>query len=334
MEPAFLQNSSDPVICVSESGSVLWSNAAAQRLLGAGLTLTLPSLDNLIGTSDAERVLRTRHFRALRVSLKTNSGECLKQSLIVADLGGGLDDSAILLIFKSAPLEDHGVAEREEFLATVAHDIKNPVGAVFGYADTLLDTPAGSGMTERQRDIITRIRATAGRAIDLVRNYQQLLEIREGRLIPGESVIDLNATVSTTTESMWRDDPNGPTITLCLSPTPLMVRAEKIHLERIFSNLFGNAIKFTPRGGAITVTTQKDGGSALLLVHNEGSVIPPADIPHLFSPYSRAANSRGVPGSGLGLYIVQSLAHSIDGSVKVESDAASGTTFTVELPLT
>jgi signal transduction histidine kinase len=100
-------------------------------------------------------------------------------------------------------------------------------------------------------------------------------------------------------------------------------------------NLIGNALKYTPDGGAITLSTERHADMIHIHVRDTGYGIPPADLPHLFNRFYRVRNNGhdDIEGNGLGLAIVKSVAESMDGDVTVESEVGKGSRFTFSLPL-
>ncbi len=103
-------------------------------------------------------------------------------------------------------------------------------------------------------------------------------------------------------------------------------------VHRIFSNLLGNALKFTPPGGRISVDARPAEGSVVIAVRDTGPGIAAAEIPLLFARYRQTASGRRELGTGLGLYVVRSLVEAHGGTVRVESELGRGTAFFVSLP--
>jgi signal transduction histidine kinase len=122
-------------------------------------------------------------------------------------------------------------------------------------------------------------------------------------------------------------------LTVELAKASLPVRVERIQLERIISNLFTNALKYTPAEGTITIKTLSEGGRAIFSINNDAPIIPAEELPYIFDRYKRGASSSGTTGSGLGLHIVKYLLEALKGSVRVRSNKEEGTTFVVSLPL-
>lgn len=220
------------------------------------------------------------------------------------------------------------VIEPQTFVAAVAHELKNPLSAIFGYADLLIETYVGDGLTPKQREVAERIRQTASKAVDLVKNYQ-FLALHEGKEEVSASA-DLTAIFSAVYDSYWRDSHRNITVTLQTSSEQLRVIGSASHVERIISNLLSNAMKYTPPKGTVTITSRKVGDRTLFEVHNTGSHIPPEEVAAIFSMYSRGKYAeQHNPGAGLGLYIVHTICAAIKAKLEVKSSEESGTTFSV-----
>jgi len=114
---------------------------------------------------------------------------------------------------------------------------------------------------------------------------------------------------------------------------PPVVRGGADMLQQVVANLLSNAIKYSPEDTPISVWGRADAGWAVLSVSDRGRGIPPAEQSRLFEPYYRASNSRGVPGTGIGLYVVRRYLEAHGGAVEIESDLDIGTTVTVRLPI-
>jgi two-component system phosphate regulon sensor histidine kinase PhoR len=114
-----------------------------------------------------------------------------------------------------------------------------------------------------------------------------------------------------------------------------MVSASDQGLGRIFGNIVGNGVKYTPRGGSVRVKLAVEGKGAVVTVADTGMGIPKDELPKLWTEFYRASNARqsDIVGTGLGLSIVKRLVASFGGLVTLESEEGKGTTFTVSLPL-
>ena len=124
-------------------------------------------------------------------------------------------------------------------------------------------------------------------------------------------------------------------ITLEPCPARLVVWGTEEGLHRVFVNLVGNAIKYTPSGGTVTITVQQVDEQARVSVVDTGIGIPQEALPHLFDAFYRAPNAKKIDevGSGLGLTIARDIVEHYGGGIEVESTVGQGTTFAVTLPI-
>jgi len=325
-----LDRSHDPLLLVDRQGTICWTNIVGRQLLPPAGS-DPPHLRDLLGADDLQRVLAADLLESLSLPVQSPRG-ALRLSFIILEISAGVyEEQHLLILCSSVPPALAVQHASSEALATIAHDLKNPIGAIFGYADTLLDTPLGDGMTQKQRAVVERLRATASRSIELIRNHQFLLtaSLRPQHVRQAKS--DVNAAIRSVIEYCWRE--SGPPLQLILTEAPLLARIDRLQLERVLANLVTNALAYTPSGGTVTIRTQADAAWALLSVHNTGSCITADEQATIFQMNTRGASSRGTSGSGLGLYIVRTTVEACGGRVDLESSPEKGTTFTVRVPL-
>jgi signal transduction histidine kinase len=115
-------------------------------------------------------------------------------------------------------------------------------------------------------------------------------------------------------------------------PPDLTAHADRQRLRQVMANLVDNALKYTPRGGRVTIGTASRPGEVVISVTDTGAGIPPADLPRIWERLYRADRSRGEPGLGLGLSLVKAVVSAHGGRVEVESEVDQGSTFRVILP--
>ncbi|WP_260408053.1 PAS domain S-box protein [Planomonospora venezuelensis] len=245
--------------------------------------------------------------------------------------------------------ERHRLAEerdriKDELVALVSHELRNPVGAIRGYVEMLLDTPGLSDVQLRFAEVIDR---TSTHLLHLV---DDLLDL--ARLEAGHIAIDARPTSLTRLVRQAADDHRAAVgtrrLTLDLeTEVPLLVHADPLRLRQVLDNLLSNAIKYTPDDGAVTVTvTAGDprpgpadgdgahGPGAVLTVADTGIGIPPEEYGQLFSRFFRAATARtaGIKGTGLGLAITKAIVEAHGGTISARPRDGGGTVVTVRLP--
>jgi signal transduction histidine kinase len=127
-------------------------------------------------------------------------------------------------------------------------------------------------------------------------------------------------------------DDQGLNLTFNIPDVPVIFSGHRGRLQRLLGNLLDNAIKFTPRGGTITLALDCAQYAVVLRVADTGCGIAPADIPHVFRRFWRSDSSRSLPGNGLGLALAKAIVTSYAGTIACDSVLGKGTTFTISLP--
>lgn len=225
-----------------------------------------------------------------------------------------------------------GVLGRD-FVASVSHEVRTPVTAILGYAETLLRTPVDEPTRQEFLEIIQRNARRIGALVDGLVTLSEL----EGRP-PGQAVrdrVDVTA-IAEHVRATLRDRAARPSVRVDLEATSdAVVRGDPAGLEKILENLVDNAIKYgRDGGGTVRVTARRQGERVVLTVADDGPGIDARHLPRLFERFYRVdtGRPRDAGGSGLGLTIVKHLVESMDGRVDVQSAVGTGTTFRVELP--
>jgi len=222
-------------------------------------------------------------------------------------------------------------AVRRDFVANASHELRTPVAAIRGFAETLLD---GEGLSESdRRTYLDTIHRHAIRLGNLVGDLLSLSRI-EGRQVESEiEPVDVAALAEVLVgDSRERFAARGLEVALA-APEPAVAWARRQDLEQVLSNLTDNAIHYTDPGGRVDVSVTGDGERVVVRVSDTGIGISPADQERVFERFYRvdAARSRAEGGTGLGLAIVKHLVLAMDGEVTLESEPQRGSTFSVSL---
>ncbi|HEX7492122.1 MAG TPA: HAMP domain-containing sensor histidine kinase [Candidatus Limnocylindrales bacterium] len=220
-----------------------------------------------------------------------------------------------------------------EFLADVSHELRTPLAALRTFNE-LLQEKAGSDVAAR-----TEFLEASAQQIErldwLAQNLLELSKLDSGLIRLDLRPYDLRATVESAVEqAQVSARRRGLSLTAEMPETPVSTRHDPQRLGQVLTNLIGNALKFTPRGGSVRVTLAPHLRGGRISVIDTGVGIGSEELPHIFDRFyrgSRANEARG-SGSGLGLAIVRSIVEMHGGRVMVESRVGSGTTFTVTLP--
>ncbi|WP_052668241.1 ATP-binding protein [Nitriliruptor alkaliphilus] len=222
--------------------------------------------------------------------------------------------------------------QKSDFVSTVSHELRTPLTSIIGYLEMLEDGDAGP-LNDEQLDLLAVGQRNAGRLLALIEDLLTLSRIESGKLRRDVAPVDLAALVGDVTAEL-RPRVAGRDLALTVDAAPAVVHGDRGHLERVLFNLVGNALKFTPAGGEVTVSSRRGDGEVVLAVRDSGIGIPEDEIDRLFDRFFRAstATDRAIPGTGLGLAITGLLVEQHGGRIDVDSVAGVGTTVTVRLP--
>ena len=220
---------------------------------------------------------------------------------------------------------------KNEFVHTVSHDLRSPLTAILGYVD-LLDRVGP--INAQQHEFIIRVQNSVKNITALVNDLLDLGRIEAG-FDSQKEVVPLEGIIRYALETLGSQI-SDKKLNLHLNlPTDIpQMHGNPIRLRQMLDNLIGNAIKYTPEGGDITIDVEAQSDQIILRISDNGPGIPPADQPHIFEKFYRASNvPKGVGGSGLGLAIVKSIVDNHQGRIWVDSLVGQGSAFTVVLPL-
>jgi PAS domain S-box-containing protein len=219
---------------------------------------------------------------------------------------------------------------KSELLALVSHDVRTPLHAVIGFAQVLrsMELPP-----ERQRAAIDHILGASRHLLQLINDLLDLTGAETGQLQLVLEPVQAQEVVGEAMEIVaGLADERSITLRSRPAAGPLAVCADRHRLRQVLLNLLGNAIKFTPVGGAVEVVV----GSDEILVADTGNGIPPDQLPFLFTPFHRgdssSAGDSGAGGSGLGLALSRRLMQAMDGELTLVASSVDGTTFRLVLP--
>lgn len=222
---------------------------------------------------------------------------------------------------------------KDDFLSIVSHELRTPLSAVLGWATML----RGHALDETRRQAaIDAIHRNATRQARLIDELLDVSRIVAGRAPLDLQEIDLGVNVRGAVETiMPLAETKGLHVNVSDMPDVLVV-ADPHRLEQVFVNLLGNAVKFTPADGTVTIAVTRGERFVDVRVQDTGRGIDPAFLPHVFERFRQAdgAVTRTVGGLGLGLFIARRMVDAHGGHIRVESDGENrGATFTVSLPL-
>ncbi len=232
------------------------------------------------------------------------------------------------LVHELQQLDDY----RSQLIATLSHELRTPLTVISGNLELLGDLELGPAAQPYQA-AMTRGTVRMKKVVD---DLLLLARVSDPQHPLARVPVDLCAIASSVVGLVGSTaEGKGLTLEARLDPAGLVVQGDPAELDRLVGNLVSNAVKYTPAGGTVTVTTERRGRTAILRVADDGLGISEEDQVGLFRPFFRTTNPDALrePGTGLGLAIVATIVDRHDGEVAVHSRLGGGTTFTVALPV-
>lgn len=294
-------------------------------------------LAKLAPTSPMEEI-RQQNIALLRAldELRARQLELDRMYREVADANTQLENKADALERTAASERaarseaEAAVATREELLAIVSHDLRNPLGAIVFNAALLQRTTIDGEEGQRVHKVAQTILHSADRMTRLIADLLDLAQIQAGKLAVEQIPQDVEGLISDCVEMLR---PLAATKELKgMARAGLRVRCDRERVLQILSNLVGNAIKFTPEGGSICIEAQDTGHEVRFSVRDTGQGIAEEELPRIFDRFWQAQRKNRA-GIGLGLSIAKGLVEAQGGRLDVESKLGAGTTFFFTLPL-
>ena len=342
---ALFDNLGDPVLVFEHQGRLVDCNRAARILLGAsGSSLpdlqasvlsrfpSLPAqlaeasftLDDCVqDRADTERYWRIK-------TLPVTSGErtmgCLVQLHDITSLKQGEQE-----LTQAREVAEAASMAKSSFLANISHEIRTPINAIIGMTELTIDSP----LTPEQREQLEIVQLSSRSLLAIVNDVLDYSKIEAGKATLEEIDFDLQDLVDETVSTLTlQARQKGLALEAAIAPGIPRLRGDPAKLQQVLTNLVGNAIKFTERGG-ITLSVDhgadRDPGSVELsfAVVDTGVGIPPDKLDEIFDAFTQADGSisRRYGGSGLGLSIVRSLVSLMGGEVLVRSTPGKGSSF-------
>lgn len=244
---------------------------------------------------------------------------------------GTINDEDMSSHERLAELRDR-LEAKTRLLQDVAHELKNPLSVIHGYASFLLkEQVTGDELAKALRAVL----ANSERVIGMVEQLQDAVRIEGGHAKLETNVVEGAQVMQHAVESAELEAARRGVRLTWRSPVgdSLHIIADAKRLSQVFANLIGNALKFTPEGGTVTVEAHRDGKHVRFAVLDTGPGIPPEELPHLFQRfYQTRDNAQKHKGLGLGLSICKGLVEAHGGSIWVESLPGCGAAFNFTVP--
>ncbi|OBZ13277.1 two-component system histidine kinase PnpS [Bacillus sp. FJAT-26390] len=333
-----LDNMINGIVMIDRGGKIVLMNRRAEEVLGF-------SARELVGRHYAEAKQQYELSQMIQEGLKSKQHlreeitfyfpeERLLELNLVPIHPEGNEFSGVLLVLQDVSAIRRLERMRSEFVANVSHELKTPITAVKGFAETLLGGAVND--EETARSFLQIIFDESDRLNRLIGDILELSKIESRRVPLVFSPVEVDSFVEKSIRLM-ESEASRKNIELTMNIEPgLYVEADEDRLRQIIMNLLSNGINYTPEGGKVSLKVEGLGDDHIRIqITDSGIGIPKKDLPRIFERFYRVdkARSRSSGGTGLGLSIVKHLVELHKGTISVTSAVGVGSTFTIELPV-
>jgi PAS domain S-box-containing protein len=238
---------------------------------------------------------------------------------------------------RAEDLLHQAIQARDDMMGIVSHDLRNPANAVKMLARSILQTDRPARLPGDVVESVEVIRQAAEQMDALIQDLLDITRLEAGRLVVSPKPVDAEWLVSRSVEAL-RPLAEAGGVTLTAEPTPALptIQVDPDRMLQLLSNVVGNAIKFTPAGGTVTVGVSRSEHGMLFTVRDTGAGISPTQLPHVFDRFFQIASAERVGwrhGAGLGLPISRGIVEAHGGRIWIESTPGQGTTVRFTVPL-
>ena len=319
----------DGVVAFGRDGSVLHSNPAVSQMLGREVSFY--DYDALFGDKfPMKKVLSLQ--RPDFVSGELTARERILE-LYLAPFSDG-EDGGVMAVLHDVTAQRKNDEMRKEFVANVSHELRTPLTNVRSYAETLRDND--DVPREMENNFLDIIISEVDRMTHIVQDLLTLSRLDSGRAELKMARFSLREALDSVCRAVELEARRrGHTLVRSYGETLPMVTGDRSRLEQVMMNVVGNAIKYTPDGGTITVDAGIQGGNVWIEVSDTGIGIPAKDKERIFDRFYRVdkARSRESGGTGLGLSIAREIVLRHKGAIRLAPHDGPGTTVRIELPI-
>jgi two-component system CheB/CheR fusion protein len=318
-----VDKSADGVVVVNPVGTICFANAAAETMLGR-------SMDELLGEPFG---IPVKPGETVEMNLPSPDPEPhVAEIRVVATRWQG--EPALLATLRDVTKRKRALHRRDEFLAILSHELRNPLAAITNAASVLARNDLDRGTFDNARTVIER---QCGQMTRLLADLLDVSRATRGKIELRKECVDLVDVIIEAGDAVRREiDEAGQTLSIISDKDSIPVDGDAVRLQQVLVNLLSNASKFSGAGTTIKLVASVEGQAAVIRVRDQGIGMSPEMLEAVFQPFMQLDSSedRGGEGLGLGLAIVGGLVRLHGGSVRAFSEGrGKGSEFCVRLPL-
>ncbi len=344
---AILEGIADGVMVADADDRVILFNAAAERIFGVRRSQAHGRrLDEMLGLYGSQALTWMERIHAWRESPESyRAGDYLAERLTMEEKVVSIHLSPVIssaqeflgtvAVFRDITSEVAADRAKTEFVSMVSHELRTPMTSIKGYVDLMLMGGPGA-LNEMQRHFLEVIRTNADRLTDLVNDLLDISRIETGKIVLHPEAIDIRAIIGEVVQAVRpKVEEKGLTMSVVAPEKLPRGWGDPARVNQIITNLVGNAYKYTPTGGDVTIYAYVREEKLHVAVRDTGIGISKEDQERIFERFYRADNPivQAESGTGLGLAITASLIQMHGGEIFLESEPGQGSIFTFTLPI-
>ncbi len=351
---AVIQSSLDCLITIDKRGRIIEFNPAAERTFGHSrqdvlgkdiCDIIVPEEFRQRHRAGIARYLSTResHIIGQRTEFSALRADGTKFPIELAIVEIATEDEPVFTAFIRDLTEEkkaaerarriHQLEQREDFTATLTHDLKNPLIGASRILTLFLEGTIGT-LTDEQHQLMAQLHTSNTRLLAMINKLLDVYRLDKAVDRLCLETMDLVRLVKGCLDDMSHLAHSHKVKLQADLPVMLTARIDSFSIRRVLYNLLDNAIKFSPNGGCVQVKLEHSGNNVLLTVSDNGRGIAVTDQDKLFQRFWHGGEGNQYePGTGLGLYICKQIVDSHGGEITCQSASGAGTTFTVTLPV-
>ncbi|MDQ7948010.1 MAG: PAS domain S-box protein [Pedobacter sp.] len=338
---AIIESTDDAIVSKTlESIITSWNPSAertfgytAEEMIGESILKIIPDdrkHEETIILSRLKNGERVEHFETVR---QRKDGGLIDVSLSISPI---LDEKGTIIglskIARDITERKQEQQRKNDFVAIVSHELKTPLTSITGYIQLLLAKARKEG-NDGNLNILVRAESQAKRMAIMIQDFLDLAKMEEGKLVMKFEPFELRPLINDIIADPQFDSPYHP---LSIEvPEGIHLNGDRLKIGQVLINLLGNAIKYSPDGGKITISAKVENHQVNIAVSDEGVGVSPLHQKRLFDRFYRVNDDRikSVSGFGLGLYLVSEILRYHDSHIQIQSEEGVGSTFSFSLPL-
>lgn len=324
------------VVLISNSGKIELINSEAMQLLNIDIHTTQRSFQAVIKSyvlvDMINEALKTHQPLSNHIELYIPMSKFIDVNIIPYGKSPDEIESILVLLYDITQVRRLETV-RTEFVANASHELRTPVTAIKGFAETLLD--GALKQPELAEKFITIIANESNRLETIISDILELSRVEKKSEPMVVKPFEVVETVNNLIQFFYKQADRKHISISVDAERPVMMKADQHRIEQIFTNLIDNAINYSDVDSEVKINIEQVNNSVHFSVSDKGIGIPKADQERIFERFYRVdkGRSRNSGGTGLGLSIVRNLIMNMNGTIHVESEVGIGTTFYIKLPL-